>query len=126
MKIKRKIIVSAVTFVVLCTVAVLVIAEGTVIGNWRMRTVARQLEQSTALREAYGSGCSVTSQERGLQPGECFHMRVYHITLFQVYSDGVHKKIWVKWSNRDRGLNVRVHAFTEEYMPYTNTPEILK
>ncbi|MEI7945997.1 MAG: hypothetical protein WCJ02_04845 [bacterium] len=122
---KRKITIVGVAILALCAVAV-AIAEGTVIGNWRMHTVARQLEKTTALCDAYGPSCSVIPLERGLQPGSCFHMRVYHITPFRVQGDGVDKTIQVKWSNRDRGFDVRVHEFTEEHTPYTNFPPALK
>ena len=123
---KRKLTVSLVAVLALAVVGTLALSEGTVIGNWRMRTVARHLEQSKAIRDAYGPDCTVALLERGRQPGEGFHMRVHHSTPFKLQGDGVDKTIWVEWSNRNKGLDIRVHGFTDGKTPYTNTCEILK
>ena len=116
----RKIIIAAVAILALCAVVAVAIAEGTIVENWRMRSVAIQLERTSAFREAYGSDCSVTLLESGPQPASCFHMRVYHNTPFLVQCGGVDKTVWVRWSNCNQGFDVRVHEFTEEeHTPYT-------
>lgn len=126
MKIKRNIVIMLIAVLALIAVITVVVAKGAVTENWRMRIVARQLEQSESLRDAYGPDCSITQIEGGLQPGEVFHGYVYHLTPFQVHSDKVDKRIWVKWSNRPGRMDVRVHTFTENETPYPSTLGIMK
>ncbi|NOX98804.1 MAG: hypothetical protein GXP30_03580 [Verrucomicrobia bacterium] len=98
----------------LLMLGLLILSRESILENWRMRKVAKQLEASVAIREAYGSNVSVISLVQGPQGGASMHTKIYHITPFRVLGNGVDVNIDVKWSHWGQDLEVDVAGFSED------------
>ncbi len=85
-----------------------------ILEDWRMYKVARQLENSVSIREAYGENVSVRSLDRGVQGGASMATWIHHLTRYRVLGDGVDATIVVRWSHPEKELRVDVQGFSAD------------
>jgi hypothetical protein len=99
--------------------------NGDILGEMRLRRVARILESSTALRKKYGSGCTVTLIDHGSQASIDFAM-AYSISRFRIHGNGINKPLWVKWAGSKRDWSVVVYGFAEAPTSWNGAEEQLR
>ena len=116
MRMKRTILYS-VGIVVILLAGVIVLADGTVLENWRMRRVASMLESVKAVLDTKGNACSFEPLEHGLQPAMCFGMRSICDSRFRMHGSGVARTVWVQWSKNHRGVDIRLHKVYDRLSP---------
>ena len=86
--------------------AVGLLLSGDIVEEMRLHRVAQTLESSKAVKNKYGSGCSVTTLDHGKQSAIVF-AGAYHISRFRICGDGVNKTIWVKCAGSTREWGAR-------------------
>lgn len=92
----------------------LLASRESILEDWRMYKVAKQLEASVSIREKYGANVSVSSLERGVQGGASMATWIHHLTRYRVLGDGVDATIVVRWSHPEEEMEVDVQGFSTD------------